>query len=157
MTTLVPCKVCGKEISTNANACPNCGESIKKSSLIKTFIIMPVCVIVALLIFLPYSCGQSKKETSIGINTNELLINPSNVKNDLNQSTKKQTKDDRQILEVEIGTVFRTDKFEIQISSVELRSSVGKSLFISKSSEGGDICRGCLELQKYLQQANKLI
>jgi len=122
MTTLVPCKVCSKEISINANSCPHCGESIKKSSVIKTFIIMPICVIVALSIFLPLSCGERKKNESDA--------------DRITQPTKKQAKDSRQILETEIGANFRTDKFEIQISSVELRSSVGKTFFVSKPSEG---------------------
>lgn len=37
LTKLVPCKVCGKEISKNAKMCPNCGESYtSKSEIPKT-------------------------------------------------------------------------------------------------------------------------
>lgn len=50
MSKLIPCKACGKEISKSAKACPQCGESVKRTGLLTKLIIWPFFAFVGLLI-----------------------------------------------------------------------------------------------------------
>jgi hypothetical protein len=49
---LVRCKDCGKEISTSANSCPNCGaKPIKKKTVLWVALSIPLFLIVAITIY----------------------------------------------------------------------------------------------------------
>lgn len=55
---IIKCKECGKELSSKAEICPNCGVRIKKKSLIskafKFFEIIGVLIVIGIIIFFAY-------------------------------------------------------------------------------------------------------
>ena len=57
---LVKCKECGKEVSTKADACPNCGAKVKKPTGCGTLIVVTLVGVLVLVI----AFGGSDKGTS---------------------------------------------------------------------------------------------
>ena len=54
MATLVPCKTCGKEISSNATRCPHCGDPVYSfgGPFFISILALIVGLLVALLVYL---------------------------------------------------------------------------------------------------------
>jgi len=61
---LVKCKECGKDVSTKAAACPNCGAKVKKpSGLGTTVIVILVSVVVMVIVFGNEDPGKANNAT----------------------------------------------------------------------------------------------
>ncbi len=98
---LTICKECGKEVATTAAACPNCGNPInpvkKQTKTVitptpveneqpfPTWVIFPIIIVGALLIFLLYSMFSSNDETAsdnVNINIGQDQIATRTIDND---------------------------------------------------------------------------
>lgn len=111
MPNLVPCKSCEKEVSRSAKTCPHCGHKLR-GGLLKKLVLWPI----GFLLFLGF-IGAMLEEGGTVASQNAT-------------STNKQ--EDRFL----IGDSMNTEKFEIAIESVSLRSSVGTEFFASSPADG---------------------
>lgn len=72
---LIKCKECGKEISTKAEMCPNCGIRVKKKRFIinvfRFFEVIGVLIVIGLVVFFAYemikrTLNESRRKSYIG-------------------------------------------------------------------------------------------
>ena len=60
--TLMQCNECGKEVSTKARECPNCGAPVKAKKAIPWVVILFICAVV---VFIAFAVGKSNNKPSL--------------------------------------------------------------------------------------------
>ena len=118
MNNLIKCKVCGADIAKNSKNCPSCGAKNTKPFYKKWWVWT-----IAIIIILVMAAGTGDKDTD-GSNQNS----SDTASTDATVTEKP---------EYSIGDTITTDKFEITITNLQTRTSVGNSYLNSKPSEGG--------------------
>lgn len=112
-TNLKICKHCGKEIAKSAKVCPYCGGKNLPPIYKRPWFIVIILLFILGLIF----SGSSKSNTTSQSHTSST-------------STKQETI-------YAIGDAIATDKYEITITEVEEKDTVGNAYMNSTASEGG--------------------
>ena len=106
------CKECGTEISSSAKVCPNCGKKQKLSGCL-----IAIIIIVLLIIIIAISGNNNSSPTSTSSSESSTNVKTEETFN--------------------VGDTFSTNQFEITITSVETKTSIGSELFHSEPANGG--------------------
>lgn len=122
-----PCKECGEEISSSANKCPKCGKD-QRNFFMKHKILSVIGILIVLGIIGSLIGGNDDKTTVISSGNNTSTNSNNTSTNGNSTSTETVAK---------VGDVIKTGQFEITITSIQERSSVGTQIFNSNPAEGG--------------------
>lgn len=106
---LKSCKECNEEISSSTKKCPKCGKD-QRNFFMKHKALTIIGAIVIIGVLGSVFGGNDNADVSAGNNT---------------------------ISEANVGDVITTDKYEIVITDIQERNSVGNEYFKSSASEGG--------------------
>ena len=112
MSKIIKCSICGEDIAANAKTCPKCGAKNKKPIYKKWWIWVIAVVIISAI------CSGGNDSKTQKVDSGENVISQ-------NETT------------YNVGDTVKTDKFEINIFSVETSKIVGNTYFKKEPSEGG--------------------
>lgn len=125
---LVKCKECGTEISNTVTTCPKCGFVSKKpqgclQQGVKVIFGGFMCLIIL---------GMAMSMCSKRPNADGTPVSASGSKSGSGAEANPDAH-----TSYKVGDTIKTAKFEITVTKMELRDSVGKEPFLSKPADGG--------------------
>ena len=125
MSKLIHCKSCQKEMASDAKACPSCGSPNKKNGGCLKIIGWGILGIIVIGII--SSAGSKSGDSS---STSSSTSSSSSTSASTSTSTPNP-------VPLKVGSIIKTPKFEIQVSSVNTADQLGGEFFESKPADGG--------------------